>query len=47
VEHLDGSLTEEADEFGRFLVAGVPAGRIRVRCAPADGPALVTPWLEA
>ena len=47
VEHLDGSLTEDTDEFGRFLVAGVPAGRIRVRCAPADGAALVTPWLEA
>jgi hypothetical protein len=47
VEHLDGALTEDTDELGRFVVAGVPAGRVRVRCAPADGPALVTPWLEA
>jgi hypothetical protein len=47
VEHLDGTLTEDSDELGRFMVAEVPAGRIRVRCAPADGPALVTPWLEA
>lgn len=47
VEHAGGSLTEEADELGRFLVTGVPAGRIRVRCQPADGPAIVTAWLTA
>jgi hypothetical protein len=47
VEHAGGSLTEDADELGRFLVSGVPAGRIRVRCAPVDGPAIVTPWLTA
>jgi hypothetical protein len=47
VEHAGGTVTEEADELGRFLVAGVPAGRIRVRCEPVDGPPIVTPWLGA
>jgi hypothetical protein len=47
LEHAGGSLTEDADELGRFLVSGVPAGRIRVRCQPLDGPAIVTPWLTA
>ncbi|MBB3674404.1 hypothetical protein [Modestobacter versicolor] len=46
VEHAGGTLTEDADELGRFLVAGVPPGRIRVRCEPAGGTAVVTPWLD-
>ncbi len=45
VEHPEGSLTEDTDELGRFLVTGVPAGWVRIRCAPGTGPALVTPWL--
>ena len=44
VEHLGGELTEDADELGRQLV---PAGRVRVRCAPSVGPVIVTPWLDA
>jgi hypothetical protein len=47
LEHAGGSLTEDADELGRFLLSGVPAGRIRVRCEPLDGPAIITPWLTA
>jgi hypothetical protein len=47
VQHAEGELVEEADELGRFLLTGVPAGRIRVRCEPAGGTAIVTPWLDA
>jgi hypothetical protein len=47
VEHPGGELTEDADELGRFLASGVPAGRVRVRCERAGGPAIVTPWLDA
>jgi len=47
VEHAGGSLTQDADELGRFLVTGVPAGRLRVRCEPAGGTPIVTPWLDA
>ncbi|WP_369139059.1 hypothetical protein [Modestobacter versicolor] len=46
VEHPGGTLTEQADELGRFLVADVPAGRVRVRCEPDDAPPVVTPWLD-
>ena len=47
VEHPAGELVEDADELGRFLVTGVPAGRVRVRCEPGSGRAMVTPWLDA
>jgi len=47
VEHAGGTRTEDTDELGRFLLADVPAGRIRLRCEPVDGPAVVTPWLDA
>jgi hypothetical protein len=47
VEHAGGTSTEETDELGRFLLADVPPGRFRLRCEPADGPAVVTPWLDA
>jgi hypothetical protein len=46
VEHPEGSLAEDTDELGRFIITGVPGGRVRVRCVPTAGPALVTPWLE-
>jgi hypothetical protein len=46
VEHAGGTLTEQADELGRFLVAELPAGRVRLRCEPDDAPPVVTPWLE-
>ena len=46
VEHPGGSLTEDTDELGRFIVTGVPGGWIRLRCTPTVGPALLTPWLE-
>jgi hypothetical protein len=45
LEHAGGSLTGKADELGRFLLSGVPAGRIRLRCQPIDGPPIITPWL--
>ncbi len=46
VEHPAGSVTEDTDELGRFLVTGVPAGWLRIRCAPGGGPAFLTPWLR-
>jgi hypothetical protein len=44
VEYAGGSLTEDTDELGRFIVTGIPGGLIRLRCEPADGVALLTPW---
>jgi hypothetical protein len=46
VEHPSGTLTEDTDEFGRFLVTGVPGGLVRLRCRPASGRPLLTPWLK-
>jgi hypothetical protein len=46
VEHPGGTLVEDTDEEGRFLIAGVPAGRIRITCRPASGAPLLTPWLK-
>jgi len=46
VEHPGGSVGEETDELGRFLVTGVPAGWLRIRCAPKNGRAFLTPWLR-
>jgi len=44
VEYEGGSVTEDSDELGRFILSGVPGGLIRLRCEPADGVALLTPW---
>ncbi|RKS80451.1 hypothetical protein CLV35_0883 [Motilibacter peucedani] len=48
VEHDGGTSEDVSDEHGRFLVDDVPAGRIKLRCVPADGAgaALVTTWME-
>lgn len=34
----------EVDELGRFLVAPVPAGPVRLRCHTAEGLHFTTPW---
>lgn len=49
VEHAGGGPARpaSADELGRFAVAGVPAGPVRLRCEPA-GPAgrvVLTAWV--
>jgi hypothetical protein len=36
----------EADELGRFIVAEVPAGPVRLRCRSADGTLIVTSWVS-
>ncbi len=46
VEHPGGSVTEDTDELGRFLVTGVPGGWLRIRCTPQRGTAFLTPWLR-
>jgi hypothetical protein len=45
VEHAGGTLTEDTDDFGRFLVSRVPGGLVRLRCQPRSGRPLLTPWL--
>ncbi|MGY1843782.1 hypothetical protein [Modestobacter sp. SYSU DS0875] len=46
LEHAGGTLTEETDELGRFLLEGVPVGLVRLRCVPAGGAEFITPWLR-
>ncbi|MQA35465.1 hypothetical protein [Modestobacter roseus] len=46
LEHTDGTLTEDTDELGRFLLDGVPVGLVRLRCTPEGGPGFITPWLH-
>jgi hypothetical protein len=46
VEYVGGSVAEDTDELGRFIVTGIPGGLIRLRCEPADGVALLTPWAK-
>lgn len=48
VEHQGGSSEDTTDAHGRFLIADLPAGRMKLRCEPSDGSgtALVTAWLE-
>lgn len=41
----DGELTVEADELGRFVIEGVPAGPVRLRCARPQETDVVTGWL--
>jgi hypothetical protein len=35
----------EVDELGRFMVADVPHGPIRLRCRSSDGTAVTTAWV--
>jgi hypothetical protein len=48
VEHEAGTSEDVSDEHGRFLINDVPAGRMKLRCVPADGAgvALVTTWMD-
>jgi hypothetical protein len=45
VEHPAGSVEAELDEQGRFSVAKVPSGPVRLRFALPDLRPLVTQWL--
>lgn len=47
IRHVDGSITVEADELGRFAVDTVPAGPVSLACRFADAPArpVVTTWV--
>jgi hypothetical protein len=46
VEYAGGALTEDTDDFGRFLICRVPGGLVRLRCQPRSGRPLLTPWLK-
>jgi hypothetical protein len=41
----DGETTVAADALGRFVVEGVPAGPVRLRCERSEEPEVVTGWL--
>ena len=43
--HPDGALTVPVDEVGRFTVALVPAGPVRIGCDLDDGRRVVLPWV--
>jgi hypothetical protein len=46
VEHPGGRISVETDEHGRFLVGGVVAGPVRLRChPPPPAPQVVTDWV--
>ncbi|MBD0293183.1 MAG: hypothetical protein ICV70_06370 [Jiangellaceae bacterium] len=47
IRHLGGSVTVSADEHGRFRVAGLPPGLIRLACrfGGAAQPQLITSWV--
>lgn len=42
VEHAAGSTELRLDESGRFLLDGLPAGSLRVRCLTVDGATAAT-----
>ncbi len=46
VEHAGGALTEDTDDFGRFLISRVPGGLMRLQCQPRSGRPLLTPWIK-
>lgn len=46
VEHPGGQVSAETDDHGRFLVGGVAAGPVRLRCQPPrPAPEVVTDWV--
>ena len=45
VAYPDGSTHALVDDVGRFIVADVPAGPVRLRCSLADDRAVEMPWL--
>jgi hypothetical protein len=46
VEHPGGELSVQSDEHGRFIVGGVAAGPVRLRCRPPQpAPQVVTDWV--
>jgi hypothetical protein len=44
VDTAAGSRAAEVDDLGRFVVAALPAGPIRLRTTTADGRSVVTAW---
>lgn len=44
VRHPGGSVSVQADEFGRFSCGGIPPGPVSLRCVPADAVAMITEW---
>ncbi|HVD16306.1 MAG TPA: hypothetical protein VNK73_17895 [Actinomycetota bacterium] len=47
VQHAETTVRTTADELGRFVVDGVPAGPVRLRCILASAPQrpVVTEWM--
>ncbi len=46
VETADGRRTVPIDSLGRFAVADVPAGTVRLHLVAADGTAVTTSWVS-
>jgi hypothetical protein len=44
--HTGQRLTAPVDHLGRFTLAAVPAGLIRLRCTLPDGAQVVTEWVD-
>lgn len=47
VRTLHGTTATEADELGRLLIDGLPAGPLSLRCRLATGALIVTEWTAA
>jgi hypothetical protein len=43
--HSDGELIVPVDEVGRFSIANVPAGPVRLGCTLDDGRRALLPWM--
>lgn len=46
VEHLGGVVDVEPDEHGRFMLATVPAGNLRLRVTGASSRSVITAWVS-
>lgn len=44
VRHREGTTSTTADDLGRFVVDGLPAGPVSLRCRLASGAELATEW---
>jgi hypothetical protein len=44
--HADRLITAPVDHLGRFTLAAVPAGLVRLRCTMPDGGQVVTEWVD-